>query len=316
MRRVQLRGGAREPRARRTPCTLSVRPRGRVRQWRGPSLGSTRRLHRLPYHSVRRVFPSTAARPALRRRLPTRGPVKPAPGIPFALVVCLHPSCSGRGRHTLALCRETPRLKHRRARGRPRYPRGPRSGPGYAVPGPHRLIGPSRPTRRHPLTSPPCGLYTGSCLRGSASAAHEWFRAFVAVPCRHVALIDPGESAGCTRPVPSPATLAFACWRETRHSQEPTIRFWWGCFSRLSWFTPLRPADWLASLDGSDQARARPPETCTLGLPTGRSPFPPPSMTTVATGQAPPAGLTPAGTSTSIAAPPTPQMGPYHRSSP
>jgi len=39
------------------------------------------------------------------------------------------------------------------------------------------------------------------------------------IPSRHVALIDPGESAGCTRPVPSPATLAFACWRKTRHSQ-------------------------------------------------------------------------------------------------
>src|SRR5439155_6082818 len=163
--------------------------------------------------------------------------------------------------------------------------------------------------------SPLSGLYAGPCLGPNASAAHERFRAFAAVPSRHVALIDPGESAGCTRPVPSPATLAFVRWRRTRHSQVPTIRVRWAAFSRLSWFAPLRPVGWLASLDGSDQTRVWPPETCTTGLPTGRSPFPPPAMTTVATGQAPPAGLAPAGTSVSIAAPPTPQMGPYHRSS-
>ena len=306
MRRVQRQGGARGPHARRTLCTLSVRPRGRVRRWRGPSLTSTRRLHRLPYHSVRRVFPSTAARPAFRWRLPERRRLR---------AVCLHPSCSRRGRRTLALCREAPHLTHRRARGYPRYPRGPRSGPGYVVPDPHRLTGPIRPTRRHPATSPLSGLYAGPCLGPNASAAHERFRAFAAVPSRHVALIDPGESAGCTRPVPSPATLAFVRWRRTRHSQVPTIRVRWAAFSRLSWFAPLRPVGWLASLDGSDQTRVWPPETCTTGLPTGRSPFPPPAMTTVATGQAPPAGLAPAGTSVSIAAPPTPQMGPYHRSS-
>jgi hypothetical protein len=46
----------------------------------------------------------------------------------------------------------------------------------------------------------------------------------------------------------------------------------------------------------------RPTETFTPGLPAGRSPFPPPGMTTVATGQVPPAGLSPAGTATSVAA--------------
>ena len=39
------------------------------------------------------------------------------------------------------------------------YPRGPRSGPGYAVPVHHHLVGPMRPTRRHISTSPPGGLY-------------------------------------------------------------------------------------------------------------------------------------------------------------
>jgi hypothetical protein len=41
----------------------------------------------------------------------------------------------------------------------PLYPRGPRSGPGYAVPVHHHLVGPIRPTRGHIPTSPPSGLY-------------------------------------------------------------------------------------------------------------------------------------------------------------
>ena len=41
----------------------------------------------------------------------------------------------------------------------PLYPRGPRSGPGYAVPVHRRLLGPIRPTRGHIQTSPTRGLY-------------------------------------------------------------------------------------------------------------------------------------------------------------
>jgi hypothetical protein len=41
----------------------------------------------------------------------------------------------------------------------PLYPRGPRSGPGYAVPVHPLLSGPIRPTRRLISTSPPRGLY-------------------------------------------------------------------------------------------------------------------------------------------------------------
>jgi hypothetical protein len=43
------------------------------------------------------------------------------------------------------------------------------------------------------------------------------------------------------------------------------------------------------SFGGSDQALASPTETFTSGPPAGWSPFPPPDMTTVATGQTPPA---------------------------
>jgi hypothetical protein len=41
----------------------------------------------------------------------------------------------------------------------PLYPRGPRSGPGYAVPVHHHLVGPIRPTRGHIPTSPSSGSY-------------------------------------------------------------------------------------------------------------------------------------------------------------
>jgi hypothetical protein len=44
-------------------------------------------------------------------------------------------------------------------RSLPLYPRGPRSGPGYAVPVHLHLIGPIRPTRGHIPTSPARGLY-------------------------------------------------------------------------------------------------------------------------------------------------------------
>jgi hypothetical protein len=60
------------------------------------------------------------------------------------------------------------------------HPRGPRSGPGYSVPGHHHLIGPIRPTRRHIAISPHGGLYAMPSLCGSAEATRERFRAFAA----------------------------------------------------------------------------------------------------------------------------------------
>jgi len=54
--------------------------------------------------------------------------------------------------------------RHLRASGNPLYPRGPRSGPGYAVPVHPHLTGPIRPTRRPIPTSPQRGLYEISSL--------------------------------------------------------------------------------------------------------------------------------------------------------
>src|SRR5215468_6956204 len=54
---------------------------------------------------------------------------------------------------------------------------------------------------------------------------------------------------------------------------------------------------------GADQAFTQPTRTYTSGLPTDWSPSPPPDITTGATGQFPLAGLSPARTPTSFAAP-------------
>ncbi len=53
-----------------------------------------------------------------------------------------------------ALCQGRCAYEHFRASGLPLYPRGPRSGPGYAVPVHHHLVSPIRPTRGHTPTSP------------------------------------------------------------------------------------------------------------------------------------------------------------------
>ena len=74
--------------------------------------------------------------------------------------VCLRPSCSPWRPSTSVQSRsyplgEAPPFK----RYTSLYPRGPRSGAGYVVPHPPRLIGLIRPTCRHIEISPHCGLY-------------------------------------------------------------------------------------------------------------------------------------------------------------
>ena len=65
----------------------------------------------------------------------------------------------------------------------------------------------------------------------------------------------------------------------------------------------LRPADLLAPLADLTGYLSQPSGAFTSGLSAGRSPFPPPDITTVATEQPPPVGPSPTGTPASIAAP-------------
>ena len=72
-----------------------------------------------------------------------------------------------------------------------------------------------------------------------------------------------------------------------------------GTYLRFAYVTTCRLA---RPPVGANQAFAQPTGTFTSGLSTDWSPAPPPDITTVATGKVPLAGLTPARTSTSIAA--------------
>src|SRR5215471_3360342 len=131
------------------------------------------------------------------------------------------------------------------------------------------------------------------CLRsaGAPRRTREWFCAFVcrSFPTCHP--LRPRGAARCMYPVPSRCAFAFAGELSARHSRCWRFR---GlqvhhCYDLLSCSPPLQ-------------------ETFTSGLSTVRSPSPLPDITTVATGQAPPAGLTPAGPTTSVAA----QLPPPH----
>ena len=125
------------------------------------------------------------------------------------------------------------------------------------------------------------------------------------IPSRHAVLYDRGESIGCLCPVPSPTALAFAEASTARHSQVPPSSASDGTliFAASLVRYSLRPVDLLATLADLTGYYSQPTEAFTPGLPTGRSPFPPPGITTVATEQVPPAGLSPTGTSASIAEP-------------
>jgi hypothetical protein len=71
-------------------------------------------------------------------------------------------------------------------------------------------------------------------------------------------------------------------------------------FSRLNRFACATACRVACLPGGSDWSFLEPTETFTFGLSTSRSPFSPPSITTVAAGQLPPAGLSPAGSAASI----------------
>jgi hypothetical protein len=123
------------------------------------------------------------------------------------------------------------------------------------------------------------------------------------VPSRHAVLSDRGESIGCAHSVTTPMTLAFAESQAARHSRVPIIRFRWvNDFAASPVRYSLRPVELLAPLADLTGHSTQPTGTFTPELSTGRSPSPSSGITTVATEQVPPAGLSPAGTPASIAA--------------
>src|SRR5260370_36839815 len=134
----------------------------------------------------------------------------------------------------------------------PLYPRGPRSGPGYAVPVHPHLTGPIRPTRRHIPTSPFSRLIRDAfavhiriCL-GDLRLVLSFHRCSFTT-CR------PLRPRGTFRlPIPStsPKTLAFNSGYKLRHSRYPrTPMLVREIVSRLNYGSlALRPVALLALL--------------------------------------------------------------------
>jgi hypothetical protein len=105
------------------------------------------------------------------------------------------------------------------------------------------------------------------------------------VPSRHVVLSDPGESTHAS--APSTSTGDSGLRPPEKGSALPTSPQAVSRGAQLSGLPgslPLQPAELLASLTARP---GLPPasETFTSGLPTGRSLFPPPDMTTVVAGR-------------------------------
>ena len=222
-------------------------------------------------------------------------------------MVCVHPSCPSLANRESPFCAGgVARLSTAiRAAEAPLYPRGPRSEPGYVVPVHHHLLGPIRPTRGHITTSPHSGLYA------MPSLCHLGLGDPRVVPCFHCSFL-PGMPSSTT-PGSSPATYAPTCATDDTglrlfrtSSALPTCShhpFQVGpSISGLHWFTFATACRVASLLDGSDRVSPA-AETYTSGLSTRRSPFAPPDLTTVALGHFPLAGLSPAGTAASIAAP-------------
>jgi hypothetical protein len=130
----------------------------------------------------------------------------------------------------------------------PLCPRGPRSGWGYVVPCPHRLIDPIRPSWGRTATSsqtytrcPRCAGAPRRPPRGSVLSSR--------VLVRMSPSLTPGGPPAVIHPVPLPVTLAFAYSQEARHlrcSHNPLQvgNGFRGSISSLA----LQPADLLASL--------------------------------------------------------------------
>src|SRR3954465_7385059 len=119
----------------------------------------------------------------VRRGLPGRQRLKPAPGIHLLTPGLPSPFVHLSVRAVAPYCAGPPTMMMHRPGGWVALrPRGPHSGPGYAVPVRPRLTGPIRPTRRHIATSPSDGLYAMPSLCGSAEATPAGFRAFAALP--------------------------------------------------------------------------------------------------------------------------------------
>ena len=172
--------------------------------------------------SQRRRSPAWRTRWAHRPALPTR---TLHPGWPAAFAV---PGCTAEGAHRpdghCAPARDSPEGHYARPipKARPHPPRGPLLGRGCVVLAviAHTTSAASlRPSRRLPAVR----LYAGSLPSGRVLAGTQTFPALShrSVPCCHRPYA--GEPCGCTCPIASPQTLAFAHATRARRSRSPQL---------------------------------------------------------------------------------------------
>jgi hypothetical protein len=153
-------------------------------------------------------------------------------------------------------------------------------------------LGPSSLNRPHPPHSPAHRDFAGVRFIRNAFAVPSRPRRptsgsglSLSAPSLHVVLKDPGEPIDCTCPAPSSTASAFTLGGRARRL--PTLPsnpfhegrkdFGTSCFALATTCKVARLPD------GSDPQG--PTETFTPGLSTGRSPFPPPGMTTMVAGR-------------------------------
>jgi hypothetical protein len=171
----------------------------------------------------------------------------------------------------------------------PRYPRGPRSGPGYVVPVHHHLTGPIRPTRRRAATSPHCELYAPPSLcwlitsLGSRRAVPSFRIPFL---LNLLPSYVPGESIDCLHPVFVDGVRLRPALPRTRHSQLLHLNpLRVGAIFGASWFAHLvRPAELLASLADRTNVPIGLQRLLLPSFRSSRSPSSPSDITTVASG--------------------------------
>jgi hypothetical protein len=280
---------------------------GRVRWWRGSGLRMMPTFPPPPLSFRTVSFPQYGWKVGLSgSAFPHAAQVKPAPGMPC--VSCRFASAL-RVLRSLTLC---PALCQNRGLGgtlpfEEISPLPQRSSlrSGFCCPSPSSLI------RPHP----------------SRSRAHPDFTAWRFIRNAFAVLVRLGDPRvvpcfRCTFPLDMPSSTtagsplaAYAQSLRQRHWPSPEVerlgtpkkphhplqmgRTFAASLVRYS----LRPAKLLATLADLTGYFSQPTVAFTSRLSTGRSPFPSLDMTTVATEQVPPTGLSPAGTTASIAAP-------------
>src|SRR5229473_2666 len=277
----------------------------RVRWWRGSGLRMMPTFPPPPLSFRTAGFPQYGWKVGLSgSAFPRVAQVKPAPGMPCTSRRFVSALRALRN-HTLrpALCRNSEFGSALPCEELSPLPQRPSLRSGFYCPSPSTL---NRPHPSHSQAHPDFAAWR--FIRNALAVLVRLGDPRV-VPCfRCLFLLDmspsstPGSSSAaftqflCRRRWPSPFPNGFGT------PKYPTIRFKWAMafgalpvhiattcrVARLPW--RIRPA------------LLRPTEAFTPGLPSGWSPFPMPGITTVATGQAPPTGLAPAGTTASIAA--------------